>query len=220
MGFDYDTTTALPADAVGYGFDIIGDVQTLSPSAWKNIFEAARFIVNKAVPTTPRALGLQFAAGKDFLTARHDQERRSHDFYVDARSRKFPGARGGRLRVVISSMVDGTAKPDPQQCIVSIKTRRQGILQTEIRLVRLRILHGRDGIAVGQRRPRNHFHAHPLMLDLKQTTKMDYKILTVSVYGPDGHQGLEQSARLRKIFHPRLAAGRSPPSAAIMRGKC
>ena len=48
MGLDFDTSVAFPADDVGYGFDTIGDVQSLSPMRMEKFLEAATFIVNKA----------------------------------------------------------------------------------------------------------------------------------------------------------------------------
>jgi len=185
MGLDYDTEAAFPADDVGYGFDTIGEVQSLSPMRMEKFLEAAQFVVNKSVPVTPRALTLQFATGKEFLTADGSKNGDPMDFYENrVVSRRFNARVAGDYRVEIYTMVDGTAKPDKQHCTISIKTDGQEFFHQEYIWYDCefytdeRPLHWEKG---------DHdisFAIAPVFLDLKKTTKMDYKILTVSVYGP------------------------------------
>jgi Protein of unknown function (DUF1592)/Protein of unknown function (DUF1588)/Protein of unknown function (DUF1585)/Protein of unknown function (DUF1587)/Protein of unknown function (DUF1595)/Planctomycete cytochrome C len=185
MGFDFDTDTALPADAVGYGFDVIGDVQTMPPMLLEKYLEAARFIVSKAVPTTPRALGVQFAVGKEFLQTGTTNNGDPMSFYVEREvAHKFEARAPGDYRVIISTMVDGTTRRDEQHCNISVKADGQEFFQHEYVWFDCefytdeRVLHWDKG---------NHdmtFALHPLVPDIKQTTKMDYKILTVQVLGP------------------------------------
>jgi hypothetical protein len=71
LGVDFDTDTEFPADDSGYGFDDIGDVLTISPMLLEKYVDAARVIINKAVPVVPRVVperrisGLTFRAGSD-----------------------------------------------------------------------------------------------------------------------------------------------------------
>jgi hypothetical protein len=184
MGFDYDTDTALPADAVGYGFDVIGDVQTMPPMLLEKYLEAARFIVSKSVPTTPRALGVQFAVGKDFLQPGTTNNGDPMSFYVDREvSHKFQARVPGDYRVVISSMVDGIAKPDPQQCTVSVKSDGNEFFKQKYVWFDCEFYTDERQLHWDKGDHEMTFTLHPL-LDLKQTTKMDYKILTVQVLGP------------------------------------
>jgi hypothetical protein len=146
--------------------------------------EAARFVVSKSVPTTPRALGEQFAVGKDFLTPGTTNNGDPMTFYVDREvSHKFQARVPGDYRVVISTMVDGLAKPDPQQCTVSVKSDGDEFFKEKYVWFDCefytdeRLLHWDKG------EHNMTFTIHPL-LTLKQTTKMDYKILTVQILGP------------------------------------
>ena len=50
IGVDYDADAMLPADDVGYGFDNIGDVLSLSPMRLEKFIEAAMTAVRKSPP--------------------------------------------------------------------------------------------------------------------------------------------------------------------------
>jgi len=50
LGIDFIPEDVFPADDTGYGFDTIGDVLTISPLAMEKYVEAARGIVDRAVP--------------------------------------------------------------------------------------------------------------------------------------------------------------------------
>ena len=185
MGLDYDTEMAFPADDVGYGFDTIGEVQSLSPMRMEKFLEAAQFIVNKSVPVTPRALTLQFATGKDFLTADGSKNGDPMNFYEEREvSKHFQARVAGDYKVVVYAMVDGTAKPDKQHSIVSIKTDGREFFKQEYIWYDCEFYTDERQIKWDQGDHDISFHINPVFLDLKQTTKMDYKILTVSVYGP------------------------------------
>ncbi len=49
VGIDYKPAVDFPADDVGYGFDNIGDVLTLSPLHFERYFKAADVIIEKAI---------------------------------------------------------------------------------------------------------------------------------------------------------------------------
>lgn len=50
LGVDYDTSANFPADDTGYGFDTIGDVLSISPLHLEKYLQAARTVVEKALP--------------------------------------------------------------------------------------------------------------------------------------------------------------------------
>jgi mono/diheme cytochrome c family protein len=184
MGLDYDTDVAFPADDVGYGFDTIGEVQSLSPMRMEKFLEASQFIVNKSVPVVPRALALQFATGKEFLTADGGKNGDPMNFYEKRTvSRRFTAPVAGDYKVVIYTMVDGTAKPDKQKCTISIKTDDREFFQHEYIWYDCEFYTDEMQLKWDKGDHDISFSIAPV-LDLKQTTKMDYKILTVSVYGP------------------------------------
>jgi hypothetical protein len=185
MGFDYDTSVAFPSDDVGYGFDTIGDVQSLSPMRMEKFLEAAQFVVNKAVPVTPRALTLQFATGKDFLTADGTKNGDPMNFYEPREvSKHFQARVAGDYKVVVYAMVDGTARPDKQHCIVTMNTDAKEFFKQEYIWYDCEFYTDERMLKWDKGDHDITFNIKPVFLDLKQTAKMDYKILTVSVYGP------------------------------------
>ena len=69
VGTEFDAEHALAADDIGYGFDNIGDVLSLSPMRMEKLIGAAQSIARVGVPAEPTAISEFFALGKTFLTA-------------------------------------------------------------------------------------------------------------------------------------------------------
>ena len=183
-GVDFDTESAFPSDDVGYGFDGIGDVQTISPMRMEKFIEAAQFIVNKAVPTVPRALSKQFAIGKDFHTADGAKDGNKMTFYQHREvSHTFKASAAGDYRIVISVNVDGVTQRDPQRCTVVVRSDGQEFFKNEYRwydcefFTHEKTIHWEPG-------DRQISLTLDPVEDLKQRTKMDFNILTVEVQGP------------------------------------
>ncbi len=185
MGVDFDTTSAFPADDVGYGFDTIGDVQSLSPMRMEKFIEAAQTIVNKAVPTKSRELPLQFATGKEFLTADGKMNGDPMTFYEKREvTHRFHATADGDYKFVLDAMVDGIAKPDPQRCIVTGTTDGKEFFQEEYQWYDCEFFTHEKKIHWEKGDHDVTFAIRPVKPELKQTTKMDYKILTVAITGP------------------------------------
>jgi mono/diheme cytochrome c family protein len=53
MGVDFDPTVDFPSDDIGYGFDNIGDVLSVSPMLMERYLAAAEQIVDRAIVDTP-----------------------------------------------------------------------------------------------------------------------------------------------------------------------
>ena len=53
VGVDFDPTADFPSDEIGYGFDTIGDVLTLSPLLLERYLDAAEAVMERAIPATP-----------------------------------------------------------------------------------------------------------------------------------------------------------------------
>lgn len=66
LGVDYDTSANFPADNTGDGFDNIGDVLSISPLLLEKYFDAAREIIDSAVPTRPAVMRQQVIHGAQF----------------------------------------------------------------------------------------------------------------------------------------------------------
>ncbi len=77
IGVDYDTELEFPADDTGYGFDNIGDVLTLPPMLLEKYLEAARSIINQAVPTVPLVAPEEKIPGRSFQPDGSDHGRGS-----------------------------------------------------------------------------------------------------------------------------------------------
>lgn len=66
MGVEFDTTNEFPPDDAGHGFDNIGSVLSISPLLLEKYLEAARSIVNRAVPTQSRVVAEAVIPGQRF----------------------------------------------------------------------------------------------------------------------------------------------------------
>lgn len=66
MGIHFVAEEVFPVDDSGYGFDNIGDVLTISPLLMEKYLEAARQIVDRAVPKTHRAVVVNRIQGEQF----------------------------------------------------------------------------------------------------------------------------------------------------------
>ena len=51
VGVDFDPTTDFPSDEIGYGFDTIGDVLTVSPLLMERYIDAAEAVMERAIPS-------------------------------------------------------------------------------------------------------------------------------------------------------------------------
>ena len=71
LGADFNPTENFPTDDVGYGFDNIGDVLTMSPLLMERYLEAAEAIATRVIVLDPLPPTKRYQNGK-FLEPRHD----------------------------------------------------------------------------------------------------------------------------------------------------
>ncbi|HEX3150591.1 MAG TPA: DUF1592 domain-containing protein [Gemmataceae bacterium] len=64
VGVDFDPAEDFPADDIGYGFDNIGDVLTLSPVLMERYLSAAEAIVQRAITPNPPKVPQRYVGGK------------------------------------------------------------------------------------------------------------------------------------------------------------
>jgi hypothetical protein len=64
VGVDFNPAEDFPADDIGYGFDNIGDVLTLSPVLMERYLSAAEAIVQRAIVPTPPKVPQRWVGGK------------------------------------------------------------------------------------------------------------------------------------------------------------
>jgi hypothetical protein len=64
VGVDFNPAEDFPADDIGYGFDNIGDVLTLSPVLMERYLSAAEAIVQRAITPNPPKIPQRYVGGK------------------------------------------------------------------------------------------------------------------------------------------------------------
>ena len=69
LGVDFNTQAEFPADNTGHGFDNLGEVLTLSPMLLEKYLDAARTVVNKAVPRVSGVPRERVLEGRSFKGA-------------------------------------------------------------------------------------------------------------------------------------------------------
>ncbi len=69
LNVDFDAPSEFPSDDSGHGFDNIGEVLTISPLLLEKYLDAARSIINDAVPKTSGAPATERIAGSRFRPA-------------------------------------------------------------------------------------------------------------------------------------------------------
>ncbi len=201
LGVDFDAEAALPPDDIGYGFDNIGDVLSISPMRMEKFIEAAMAAVEKGVPKDTVVIPAQLTLPTDFHTADGAQTAEHLSFYqVRTVTHRYQAKATGDYRVIISSKVDGEANPDPQQVRITGLSDGKEFFRAEYHWSDAeyyndeRIVHWEQGEhEIG-------LATQPL-LDLQPLkTKMEYKILYVRLEGPLDRKDWEQAPGYRRFY--------------------
>lgn len=133
IGVDFKADAMLPPDDVGYGFDNIGDVLSISPMRMEKFVEAAMRAVNQGVPMDTVVMSTSMLQGGDFLTADGTQNAERYSYYqARTTSHTFKIKTAGKYRLMINTKIDGEATPvDPQHGHVVWKADGKVILDKE-----------------------------------------------------------------------------------------
>ena len=120
IGADFDADSMLPPDDVGYGFDNIGDVLSISPIRLEKFVEAAITAVHQAVPLDTVVMSTEMLQGGDFLTTDGAQNAERYSYYqARTTSHTFKAKTAGQYRLMVNTKLDGEASPvDPQHAHV------------------------------------------------------------------------------------------------------
>lgn len=185
LGVDFDVDVALPPDDIGYGFDNIGDVLSISPIRMEKFIEAAISAVEKSVPMDTVAISSQMALPADFLTADGAQTGDRLSFYEKrAVSKRYHAKVAGEYRIHIAGKVDGQAQPDPQRVRLGVYSDDKLFFQQDYKWSDAEYF---DDERIVYWEPGDHyvsFVTEPL-LDLQPgRSRMDYRILYVRLEGP------------------------------------
>ncbi|MBC8003507.1 MAG: DUF1587 domain-containing protein, partial [Opitutaceae bacterium] len=144
MGVDFNATIEFPPDDTGYGFDNIGDVLTVSPMLLEKYMDAAKTVVNEAVPMVSRVMPENVIAGNRFRAAaatsdagtnRNGGNRGQRDtvlsFYDEAVvSSPFTVEQAGEYKLVLQLRVNGQFDFDPGRARVIFKVDGRQLLET------------------------------------------------------------------------------------------
>lgn len=108
MGVEFDTSVEFPPDDSGDGFDNNADALSISPLLAEKYIEAAREIVERAVPKTSRVIPVQLIEAEAFDTDTDSKsERLSFDEAATATAR-FEIADDANYQVVVPILIDGS----------------------------------------------------------------------------------------------------------------
>jgi hypothetical protein len=200
MGVDFRTDEEFPADDSGYGFDNIGDVLTISPLLLEKYVQAAESIVAKAVPTVSWAVPVRTLTGSDFRTENGGSAERM-TFYKQARAVKTVSApHAGSYQVTIEIEVDGSFDPEPGKCRLRFAVDDREIWGKEFEWY--------DNQTFQYEFPQNwpagahrlEFDIMPLSSPELKRTRLDMKVLAVTVKGPKEREHWDRPKNWDRFF--------------------
>lgn len=187
LGVEIDVDVALLPDDVGYGFDNIGDVLSISPIRMERFIEAAIDVVKRGVPTENIAMSSLLVIGDDYLNADGGENAAKMSFYrPDVYSHTYQIAEPGEYRLILNTKIDGEARPvDPQVARVVWSVNGEPIMKKEYPWADMEYLTdtftfdwetGEHEVSVS---------IEPVFPELEPLrTKMEYRLLWVTLDGP------------------------------------
>lgn len=202
IGVDFDVDSALPPDDVGYGFDNIGDVLSISPMRMEKFIEAAMSAVEKGVPQDTVSISSQMALPTDFSNKEGTLNGDRLSFYeVNKVGFKFKARAAGDYRIHMAVKVDGSARPDPQLVRVHVLSDDKEVFSQQYKWSdaeyydQEKVVHWEAGDReIG-------FLTEPLLPDLKPLpARMDFRILYVRVEGPLDRAHWEHAPGYKRFY--------------------
>ena len=203
IGVDFDADAMLPPDDVGYGFDNIGDVLSISPMRMEKFIEASIAAVNQGVPLDTVALSERKTLGGEFLTEDGSRNAERMSFYRAQKStHRYRITATGDYRIVLHTKIDGEARPiDPQQAKVIWTCDGKELLNETYKWADAEFL-------------TNEFTAHwepgdhdlsvsiePVFPELEPLrTKMEYRLLWVDLVGPLAKEQWEHHPNYQRFY--------------------
>jgi len=203
IGVDFNAEALLPPDDVGYGFDNIGDVMSISPMRMEKFLEAAMAAVNQGVPLDTYVMSSRMTVGDDFKTADGTQNAARMSYYQARRAtHKYQIKKAGEYRLILNTKIDGEAMPvDPQRAKVSWTVDGKEILGSVYKWADADYL---TDERVVQWEPGEHelsVSIEPVDPDLQPLrTKMEYRVLWVTLEGPLAREQWEHHPNYRRFY--------------------
>ncbi|MEO7413298.1 MAG: DUF1592 domain-containing protein [Opitutaceae bacterium] len=200
LGVDFDAEALLAADDIGYGFDNISDVLTLSPMRMEKFISAAQEVVKKGVPEDFRAISELTAVGKDFTS----EDGRLGDVMTYYEERKvthtFKVPVAGEYRVIMAVSVDGRTNPDPGRVRVTVSRDGEDFHTKEYKWADCGFFSEELALKFTAGEHRFQFHVEPLEAKEKQKGKMDFRIDRVQLVGPADRKDWLPAANYARFF--------------------
>ncbi len=187
LGVDIDVDVALLPDDVGYGFDNIGDVLSISPIRMERFIEAAIDVVKRAVPTENIAMSSLLVVGDDYLNADGSDNAARMSFYrPGVYSYTYQIAEPGEYRLILNTKIDGEARPvDPQVARVVWSVNGEPIMKKEYPWADMEYLTDTFTFKWDAGNHKVSVSIEPVFPELKPLrTKMEYRLLWVTLDGP------------------------------------
>ncbi|MBI5769295.1 MAG: DUF1592 domain-containing protein [Verrucomicrobia bacterium] len=215
IGANFEAEAMLPPDDVGYGFDNIGDVLSISPMRLEKFIEGAMTAVNQAVPLDTVVMSSQMLVGEDFVTADGTQNAARYSYYqARTTSHTFKVKKKGQYRLMLNTKIDGEATPvDPQHAHVVWKADGKVILDKEYEWADMDYLTDTFTFDWDAGDHVVSCELTPVYPDLKPLrTKMEYRVLFVIFDGPLAKEQWDHHPN-----HGRFYTREKPPVAAAER---
>jgi len=213
VGTEFDAEHALAADDIGYGFDHIGDVLSLSPMRMEKLIAAAQSIARVGVPAEPTAISEFFALGKAFLTEDGTKNGDPMSFYQEKTvARTFTTTIAGDYRVIMATSVDGTGNPDPATCSGTVFCDGNPVYTQDYAWADCMFFTNERTVRLEPGDHKLEFRLKPLDPALKQRGKMDLKLVWMQLVGP-----LERKAWAPAPGYDRFFSRPRPPEAPAER---
>ncbi len=108
MGVEFDTSVEFPPDDSGDGFDNNADALSISPLLAEKYVEAAREIVDRAVPKTSRVIPVQLIDADEFETDIDSKSKRLSFDTATTATTTFEVASDANYRVIVPIEIDGS----------------------------------------------------------------------------------------------------------------
>ncbi|MCA9125476.1 MAG: DUF1592 domain-containing protein [Planctomycetales bacterium] len=186
LGFDFDAEHKLPPDDVGYGFDNIGDVLSISPIRLEKFIEAAISIVEEGTPQDTLEIPSQDFLPEDFV----DEDGRDADaisFYQSRTVRRAITVPGdGEYLIHVYVKVDGDPFPkDPQECLVRGTADGKEFFKEQYQWADNNWLEYDCYVTLTKGEHDIAFSTEPVHSELQRLrSKMDFRMVSVRVDGP------------------------------------
>jgi mono/diheme cytochrome c family protein len=203
IGVDFDADAMLPPDDVGYGFDNIGDVLSISPMRMEKFIEAAMTAVNQGVPMDTVVMPTRMLQGGDFLTAEGSQNAGRISYYqARTTSHTFKIKTAADYRLMLNTKLDGEASPvDPQRVRVVWKADGNTFLEKEYGWADMEYL---TDTFTFKWEPGDHVvscELTPVFPDLRPLrTKMEYRVLFAIFDGPLEKEKWEHHPNYKRFY--------------------